>query len=170
MSANLKHELFEDTLLNPLRGLQLARDEEFVAAMLLEATAIQPIGIKRLRRALAEASMPRSERMVKEIIRTLRKKHRLPIISRKGARKRKTDKAGNVTRERQDAGYWWCENEAQMLAYFDHASSQPLDSLETLHGMIRNNFPKLAGQLDFTWCGNVDRKSTTGDTENANTI
>lgn len=140
MAAELKYSLFEETLLAPLHGLNLADDEQFVAAMLLEAKASSPIGIKRLRRALAEAGMPRTERYVKEIIRTLRKKHRLPIISRR----------------KEGGGFWWCENEEQMREYYDHASSQPKDSFETLHGMIRHNFPRLAGQLDFSWCGNRD--------------
>lgn len=142
MSTQLKYELFEEALLRPLHGLDLTDDESFVAAMLLEAKASSPIGIKRLRRALAEAGMPRTERHVKEIIRTLRKQHRLPIISRRT----------------NSGGFWWCENEEQMREYYDHASSQPKDSFETLHGMIRHNFPRLAGQLDFSWCGNQKGK------------
>lgn len=142
MTSELKHELFEDSLLYPLRGLELTVVERFVAAMLLEAKAAEPIGIKRIRRALNDMNMPRSERDIKDIIRTLRKTHRLPIISRR----------------KDGGGFWWCENEEQMRQYFKHASHQPLDSIGTLYGMIRENYPKLAGQLDLSWCGNADEE------------
>ena len=133
MSAELKYELFEESLLNPLRGLQLTRDEQFVADMLLGATAAQPIGIKRLRRALQDAGRPMTERDVKDIVRTLRKKHELPILSRR----------------KQGGGLWWCENEAQMKEYYDHAKKQPLDELHTLSRIVKANYPRLAGQLSL---------------------
>jgi hypothetical protein len=66
-------------------------------------------------------------------VRTLRKSHRLPIISRRN----------------DGGGFWGCENDEQMKDYYDHASGQPLDSLETLHGMIRHNYKRLAGQMSI---------------------
>src|SRR6266568_2507568 len=106
-----KYEDLERTMLNPLHGLQLTEAELFVATMLLEATAAQPIGIKRLSRALAGAGMPATERDVKDTVRTLRKKHELPIISRRN----------------KNGGFWWCENEAQMKEYATRARKQPMD-------------------------------------------
>lgn len=80
----LKFADLEREMLSPLRGLALTKDELFVATMLLEATAAQPIGIKHLRRALEEArGYGVIEREVKDIVRTLRKLHELPIISRR---------------------------------------------------------------------------------------
>jgi hypothetical protein len=131
MSADLKYELLEEELLNPLRGKKLARDEEFVATLLLDATEAQPIGVKRLRRALAEAGWPMTERWVKDIIRTLRKKHELPILSRR----------------KKGGGFWWCENEEQMKEYVKHASRQPMDELHTLSRIVKANYPRLVGQL-----------------------
>jgi len=129
--TELKYELFEESLLNPLRGKDLGRAEAFVATMLLEATAAAPIGIKRLRRALQDAGMPTNERDVKDIVRTLRKRHELPILSRR----------------KKGGGFWWCENEAQMKEYAKHASKQPMDELHTLSRIVKANYPKLAGQL-----------------------
>ena len=131
MSAELKFELFEETLLNPLRGLQLTRAEAFVATLLLDATAANPIGIKRLRRALQDAGLLVPEREVKDIVRTLRKKHELPILSRR----------------KKGGGLWWCENEAQMNEYYEHAKKQPMDELHTLSRIVKANYPRLAGQL-----------------------
>ena len=85
----LKYELFERALINPLHGKNLSREEHLVASMILDATAKQPIGLKRLRDALNEAAQRLDwdgakkkfgERDVKDIIRTLRKKHELPIL------------------------------------------------------------------------------------------
>jgi hypothetical protein len=151
MLAELKHERFEESLLNPLRGKALTTEESFVASMLLEATAKRTIGIKRLRDALNEAAGSRhwtggrtkyAERDVKNIIRTLRKKHELPILSRR----------------KDGGGFWWCENEAQMQEYYTHARRQPMDELHTLSRIVKANYPALAGQLsmDYSWCGNVD--------------
>jgi hypothetical protein len=131
MSADLKHELFERELLNPLRGRNLTKEEKLVAGMILNATAAEPIGIKRLGRLLRESGSSVTERDVKDIVRTLRKKHELPILSRR----------------KKGGGLWWCENEAQMKEYVVHASKQPLDELHTISRIVKANYPRLVGQL-----------------------
>jgi hypothetical protein len=133
MSTELKHELFERELLNPLRGLALTKEEELVALMILNATAALPIGIKRLQRGLKAAGLRGAEREVKDIVRTLRKRHELPILSRR----------------KQGGGLWWCENELQMRDYYEHARRQPLDELHTLSRIVKANYPRLAGQLSL---------------------
>ncbi len=127
----LKYELFERVLINPLHGKNLSREEHLIASMILDATAAQPIGLKRLGRGLADADCAVTERTVKDIIRTLRKKHELPILSRR-------NKGG---------GFWWCEDEQQMRDYYKHASRQPLDELHTLSRIVKANYPVLVGQL-----------------------
>lgn len=129
----MKFADLEREMLSPLHGLPLSKDELFVATMLLEATAAQPIGIKRLRRALRDAGSPLTERHVKDIVRTLRKRHELPILSRRNL----------------GGGFWWCENEAQMKDYVTHARKQPLDELHTLSRIVKANYPRLAGQLSL---------------------
>ena len=131
----LKFEDLEREMLSPLHGLPLTPDELFVATMLLDATAVEPIGIKRLRRALQDHSPARdiTEREVKDIVRTLRKLHELPIISRR----------------KKGGGLWWCENEQQMNEYVTHARKQPLDELHTLSRIVKANYPRLAGQLSL---------------------
>src|ERR1044072_3417581 len=115
MSAEFKYDLFEEELLAPRRGKELTQQEQLVASMILDATAKKPIGLKRLRRALKLSGVAITERDLKDTIRTRRKKHELPILSRR-------NKGG---------GFWWCENEEQMRAYYKHASKQPLDELHT---------------------------------------
>lgn len=135
MSTQLKYGLFERELLNPLAGLKLTYEEEFVANLLLDATAKFPIGISRIRGEAikGEKGFNVSERGVKDIVRTLRKEHGLPILSRR----------------RKPSGYWWCGSEAEMKAYIDSARSQPLDELHTLSKMVKQNYPALAGQLSL---------------------
>jgi hypothetical protein len=133
MSSQLKHELFELELLDPLRGLKLTKEEEFVAVMILHATAALPIGIKRLQRGLQDAGLGSTEREVKDIVRTLRKLHELPILSRR----------------KKGGGLWWCESEEQMQDYYEHARRQPLDELHTLSRIVKANYPRLAGQLSL---------------------
>ena len=140
MSTALNNELFERELLNPLRGLALTKEEELVALMILDASAALPIGIKRLQRGLQEAGRGTTEREVKDIVRTLRKRHELPILSRR----------------KKGGGLWWCEDEAQMRAYYDHARRQPLDELHTLSRIVKANYPRLAGQLSLEDATNSD--------------
>jgi hypothetical protein len=133
MSAELKFHKFEESLLNPLRGHALTEQEKFVANLLLDATAQWPIGISRIRYEAkkAEPAFDLSERVVKDIVRTLRKEHGLPILSRR----------------RKPSGYWWCGSKKEMEIYIDAARSQPLDELHTLSKMVKQNYPELAGQL-----------------------
>lgn len=140
MSANLKYEIFEESLFAPLRGLKLSREEQLVASMILDATAKKPIGLKRLRRSLESAGVVISERVLKDIVRTLRKRHELPILSRRN----------------QGGGFWWCESEQQMRDYYKHASRQPLDELHTLSRIVKANYPRLVGQLSLTDVSNTE--------------
>ncbi len=134
MSAQLKFRKFEEELLNPLRGHKLADQEEFVANLLLDATAQRPIGIKRIVNTLFSGKgVWLTERRVKEIVRSLRKEHGFPILSRKN----------------KPSGYWWCGSEAEMKDYYGRARSQPLDELHTLSKMVKQNYPELAGQLSL---------------------
>ncbi|HEY6232106.1 MAG TPA: hypothetical protein VIW64_12665 [Pyrinomonadaceae bacterium] len=133
MSTELKYETFELELLNPLKGHALTREEEFVANLLLDATAVRPIGISRIRHEArkAEPVIELSERLVKAIVRRLKKDHGFPILSRR----------------RAPSGYWWCGSQAEMEEYLGWAKSQPLDELHTLSKMVKQNYPALAGQL-----------------------
>lgn len=159
MSAELKYQLFEQELLNPLRGHKLTPAEAFVADTLLDATSALPVGIAeivRLNRKLRNHEI--SERAVKQIIRSLRKDHEFPILSRKSEQRRKHDKQGNVIAAAKPAGYWWCHSEAEMVEWVTEFRKQPMDELHTLSRIVKANYPKLAGQLqlDYSWCGNQD--------------
>lgn len=153
MVANLKYRKFEDELLNPLRGHKLTYEEEFVANLLLDASVAFPIGISRIRAEAVkgEKGFNVSERQVKNIVRTLRKEHGLPILSRKN----------------KPSGYWWCGSKAEMEAYIDAARAQPMDELHTLSKMVKQNYPELAGQLSLEDVGSWQEQSaaTTEGTE-----
>lgn len=135
MSTQRKFGLFENELLNPLGDHSLSPAEEFVASLLLNATAQTPIGIKRIWResVRAEGIPELNDRKVKAIVRLLKKHHGFPILSRRHA----------------PAGYWWCASEAEMREYLEWARSQPLDELHTLSKMVKQNYPALAGQLSL---------------------
>ncbi|OLE52659.1 MAG: hypothetical protein AUG51_16950 [Acidobacteria bacterium 13_1_20CM_3_53_8] len=137
MSAQLeqlKFRLFEDELLNPLRGHELSELESFVASLLLNASSQKPIGIKEIKRAVHKHLEQRiSERRVKAIIRKLRKVHFFPILSHTA----------------EPTGYWWSESSEQMKAFAERFQEQPLDQLHTLSKMVKHNYPELAGQLKF---------------------
>jgi hypothetical protein len=163
MNAELKHELFEAELLAPLRGHQLSEDESLIASLLLDASSERPIGIKHIvsvlnsrpRRESADRSQDTGksrrrrmdDRAVKDIIRTLRKDHEFPILSRKFARKAERDEAGTVTRPATLAGYWYCQSETEMIDFIRDFQQQPLDELHTLSRIVKANYPKLTGQL-----------------------
>ena len=133
--SQLKFGLFEQELVNPLAGHKLTDQEEFIANLLLDATAKFPIGIKRIRHEAAkgEKGFTIDERQVKQIVRSLRKVHGLPILSRLN----------------KPSGYWWCSSEAEMKEFIEDARKQPLDQLHTLSKMVKQNYPALAGQLSL---------------------
>jgi hypothetical protein len=131
-------EIFEHELLNPLRGHGLSPLEEFIASLLLKASAAKPIDNAAIRRAVKAAPAPPlgfdvSERMVKSTIRELRKGHAFPIISRRG----------------KPAGYWWVSSQGEMEEFIAIFRGQALDELHTLGQIVKANYPALAGQLRF---------------------
>jgi hypothetical protein len=158
MSTELKYELFETELLAPLRGHDLSDDESFVASVLLDASAARPIGIKAIVKLMngrpKGEGIPRrpkaNARTVKQIVRWLRKDHEFPILSRKYARKKEIDEAGNVTAEAKPAGYWWCGNEDEMREFVIAFRKQPMDELHTLSRIVKANYPRLAGQMELS--------------------
>ncbi len=137
MSTQFKFQLFEQELLNPLRGHQLSQTKEFVGALLLSASSQQPKRIAEIivacGRALGEWL---TEREVKEVIRSLRKEHAFPILSRR----------------HKPAGLWWCGSSEEMDQFIKSFRKQALDELHTLSKIVRENYPALAGQLTLEDC------------------
>lgn len=118
---------FED----PIRGLDLTALERLIANRIRSASAERPVQIREL---TAEAERQRiriSARRVKDIVRTLRKDHQLPILAR---------------RERP-FGYFWCSSVEEMKQFIETFSSQARDEFYTLGRVVRANYPELAGQL-----------------------
>ena len=133
MTHPRNHQLFESELLNPMRGHELSPLEEFVGSLLLDASSEKPIYNAMIRQMVQASSLHQeiSERTVKEIIRTLRKDHAFPIISRR----------------KPPSGYWWCSSKREMEEFIEVFKSQALDELHTLSRIVKSNFPELAGQL-----------------------
>lgn len=131
----LKFELYEDALLNPLHGHELSELESFVASLLLEASSELPIGLKTIIfRISTHTAKQIDERKAKDIIRTLRRNHAFPILARR----------------KQPAGYFWCASAEQMKEFIESFRSQALDELHTLSKIVKKNYPALAGQLKLT--------------------
>jgi hypothetical protein len=134
MSGQLKFELYEQELLNPLRGHELSEMESFIASLLLTASTHRPTSINEIVLAVKEQKgMRLSQRAVKRIIRELRQDHKFPILSRKAS----------------PPGYWWCASSDEMKAFIESFRRQALDELHTLSTMIKHNYPALQGQLRF---------------------
>jgi hypothetical protein len=132
--AELKFETFEAELLNPLRGHELTDMERFVASLLLGAKRDFPIGIKAIIAQVRRVKGSNlSERRVKRIIRSLRKDHAFPILASR----------------QPPTGYWWCAGVEEMEGFICSFKSQALDELHTLSKIVKNNYPALAGQLEF---------------------
>jgi hypothetical protein len=124
--------LFEDALLVPLRGHTLTDLETFVACLLLSATSEKPKSIKDIIDAVQLQTGKRLDlRAVMEIVRSLRKEHAFPILSRKA----------------KPNGYWWCSSIEDMQVFIEAFRSVALDELHTLSRIIKENYPELAGQL-----------------------
>jgi hypothetical protein len=134
MNTQLKFELYEEELLNPLRGHELSEVESFVASLLLMASTHRPTSIKEIVLAVKEQTGKRlSQRAVKGVIRALRQDHKFPILSRKSS----------------PPGYWWCASAEEMKAFIESFRKQALDELHTLSTIIKHNYPALQGQLKF---------------------
>jgi hypothetical protein len=76
-----------------------------------------------------------NEREFKKFAETIRSDWRLPLISRR-------EKGG---------GYWYAESAAEFNNWFRTMRGQAVRELATAYGMLRANYPELAGQhtLDF---------------------
>ena len=132
--SQLKFTNFERELLNPLKGHRLTELEEYVASYLLTASSHQPIKIAQVIRAVRkEKQIAVSERTIKDIVRTLRKEHRFPILSRK----------------KKPAGLWWCASADEMRVFIESFRKQALDELHTLSRIVNENYPEFEGQLSF---------------------
>ena len=137
--AGLKFGLFEREMIDPLDGHELSNDQLLVALLLLDASSARPIGISEIQDALISGSLrgeikmesPATDRAIKALIRSLRREHQFPILSRKG----------------KPAGYWWCASSAEMEQWIHEFRSQALDELTTVSKIVRANYPMLAGQL-----------------------
>lgn len=124
--------LFEDALLLPLRGHTLSDLETIVACLLLSATSEKPTSIKDIIAAVQLQTGKRLDlRSVMDIVRTLRKEHAFPILSRKS----------------KPNGYWWCSSVDDMKVFIESFRSVALDELHTLSRIIKQNYPELSGQL-----------------------
>jgi hypothetical protein len=124
-------EVLEEEMLNPLLGHQLNETEGFVATELLNATREKPMMIRDIiAAAKAQNSGAIGERQVKKIIRSLRRNHAFPILSRK----------------EKPHGYYWATSEGEVKEFIKTWSAQYQDEAATLRVMLRHNFPRLAGQ------------------------
>lgn len=133
MSSQLKFALYEEELLNPLRGHTLSEHENYVASLLLTASSSRPIGIDEIIETARERDIKLSVRTVKSIVRTLRKDHTFPILSSK----------------KPPTGYWWCQSLEEMQAFIESFRAQAFDELHTLSKIVKHNYPALQGQLKF---------------------
>ena len=104
MVEQLKFKIYEDALLNPLRGHALNELESYIASLLLTTNTHRPIGIAEIISAVKDClDVKLSERTVKKIIRTLRKDHTFPILARRT----------------KPTGYWWCASSDEMKAFIE---------------------------------------------------
>jgi hypothetical protein len=132
-TEQLGFETYEREVLNPLRGHKLTPIEQYIASLLLETSKKKPLKNDDLRkRVIVRFNMNNvSPRSIKTVIRALRKFHHFPILA-------------SFTKP---YGYWWCQSEKEMTAYYEDAQARLKDELHTLSQMIKHNFPEYAGQL-----------------------
>jgi len=110
----------------------LTTSESFIASLLLDARSEKPIDSNGIGRAMhQEFGFAIGARMIKAVIRSLRKNHAFPIISRR----------------EKPAGYWWCRSKEEMIAFIEIFRGQALDELHTLKRIVNQNYPEIAGQL-----------------------
>lgn len=134
-AAQLKFTLFDQALIAPTANLELTESEVFVSSFLLDARTQQPYTLDQIADALTEhtGGARVHERTVKSIIRSLRKVHGFPILSRR----------------HRPYGYWWGQSMEEMKEFIAEFRAQPMDELHTLSVMVKRNYPDLAGQLKF---------------------
>jgi hypothetical protein len=134
MSLQYTFKKFEDELLNPLRGHALTEIEECVASLLLDASAGAPMRIADITIAVGrQIALWPNDREVKRIVRSLRKEHGFPILSRKA----------------KPAGYWWGVSVEEMKQFIQDWRKQAIDELHTLSKIVKQNYPELSGQLSL---------------------
>lgn len=137
MTTNAKQlafpfQIFEEELINPLNGVQLTPIEEFISNLLLDATSACPLRADNIReKVMIGLEIDLSFRELKKIIRSLRRNHAFPILTRRSS----------------PAGYWWCASADEMKEFARLWQSQYYDEMRTLYVMMKHNYPRLAGQL-----------------------
>ena len=125
-------EVFEEEILSPIKGAALTENESFVASLLLNASSEKPMKTDDIRAAIKNAlDVDVSFRQIKQIIRSLRRNHAFPILSRRS----------------KPAGLWWCQSVAEMKEFTRLWQSQYFDEMVTLSVILKTNYPKLAGQM-----------------------
>ncbi|MDQ3132422.1 MAG: hypothetical protein M3Q99_16870 [Acidobacteriota bacterium] len=125
-------EIFEEELANPLLGHKLTDIEAFIASLLLDATSENPTKTETIIEAVKnQFDVSLNRRKVKILVRSLRRNHVFPILSRRSV----------------PAGYWWCASADEMKEFIKLWQSQYFDEITTLSLMVRHNFPRLAGQM-----------------------
>lgn len=128
----LPYEVFEDEMIDPLRGVEMTEAERYIAGLILDAVSERPIKQAEIITAvLQNLGYGVTERQVRHIVRNLRRMHGFPICTRKGA----------------PAGYWWGRTEAELAEFVRVWQAQYLDEAQTLHMMLKTNYPRLAGQM-----------------------
>lgn len=124
--------IFEEEMVAPVFGNELSEIERYIASMLLDAESETPVSMAQIIERVAELkNTTLSNRQVRVIIRSLRRDHAFPILSRRKA----------------PSGYWWCRSSAEMKEFTVLWQSQYFDEMMTLHVMVKHNYPRLAGQM-----------------------
>jgi hypothetical protein len=132
--TDFNFEQFEAEMISPLAGHALTDLEEYVAGLLLKASSERPYRIAEIINYVGlNLHKTIDERAVKELIRSLRRQHKFPILARRT----------------KPAGYWWCTSAEDMEAFIDSFRAQAMDELHTLSQIVKHNYPALAGQLRF---------------------
>jgi hypothetical protein len=125
-------QVIEDAMMNPLEGRELTKLEAHIAVLLLDASSEKPIKTDEIiKRVSSDLSIELNFRELKKIIRSLRRNHAFPIL----------------TRRSKPAGYWWCQSIEEMKEFARLWQSQYFDEMITLSVILKTNYPKLAGQL-----------------------
>lgn len=126
-------QLLEEEIMNPIAGRQLTEVEAFIAGLLLDASSENPIKTDEIIRRVGDSNLQveLNFRELKKIIRSLRRNHAFPIL----------------TRRSKPAGYWWCASIAEMREFAKLWQSQYFDEMVTLSVILKANYPKLAGQM-----------------------
>lgn len=125
-------EVFEEEMVNPLKGVELSEMELFIASLLLAATSAKPIKMAGIIEAVENArGVTLTNRQVRIIMRSLRRNHAFPICTRKGS----------------PAGYYWGRSEKELEEFAGVWMAQYKDEAQTLHIMLKTNYPRLAGQM-----------------------